>query len=184
LIPYSSDLLRNSFKYAGRQHRDAIAKALKPVCTAPTEQRFLEFAGTWGDRYPAIVRLRENAWAEFVPFLAFDAGIRKVVCSTTRSRTPGSAGPCRPERAGRTEMRLPRGDGPGPDRHRPPPLGDPPETRPQRLRRTPHRRTRLNRDYAVIPTDPRGPDSGDVFCWTEGSGMVWPMRRRRTARGL
>jgi putative transposase len=79
-------LLRNSFKYAGRQHWDAIAKALKPVYTAATEaaaeQRFLEFAETWGDRYPAIVRLWTNAWAEFVPFLAFDAEIRKVVCST------------------------------------------------------------------------------------------------------
>jgi len=79
-------LLRNSFKYASRQHWDAIAKALKPVYTAPTEaaaeQRFLEFAETWGDRYPAIVRLWENAWAEFVPFLAFDAEIRTVVCST------------------------------------------------------------------------------------------------------
>jgi putative transposase len=79
-------LLRNSFKYAGRQHWDQIAKALKPVYTAPTEaaaeQRFLEFAEAWGEKYPAIVRLWTNAWAEFVPFLAFDAEIRKVVCST------------------------------------------------------------------------------------------------------
>ena len=79
-------LLRNSFKYAGRQHWDQIAKALKPVYTAPAEaaaeQRFLEFAEAWGEKYPAIVRLWENAWAEFVPFLAFDAEIRKVVCST------------------------------------------------------------------------------------------------------
>jgi len=30
-------LLRNSFRYAARQHWDAIAKALKPVYTAPTE---------------------------------------------------------------------------------------------------------------------------------------------------
>jgi transposase-like protein len=79
-------LLRNSFKYASRQHWDAIAKALKPVYTAPTvaaaEQRFLEFAETWGEKYPAIVRLWTNAWAEFVPFLSFDAEIRKVVCST------------------------------------------------------------------------------------------------------
>jgi hypothetical protein len=28
------------------------------------------------------VRLWDNAWAEFVPFLAFDTEIRKVVCST------------------------------------------------------------------------------------------------------
>jgi len=79
-------LLRNSFRYAGRQHYDAIAKALRPIHTAPTEsaamERFLEFTELWGDRYPAIVRLWENAWAEFVPFLSFDAEIRKVVCST------------------------------------------------------------------------------------------------------
>nr|WP_253258596.1 IS256 family transposase [Pseudonocardia sp. N23] len=79
-------LLRNSFRYAGRQHYDAIAKALRPVYTAPTEaaatERFGEFAEVWGERYPAIVRLWENAWAEFVPFLGFDTEIRKVVCST------------------------------------------------------------------------------------------------------
>ena len=79
-------LLRNSFRYAGRQHYDAIAKALRPIYTAPTEaaamERFLEFCETWGERYPAIVRLWENAWAEFVPFLAFDVEIRKIICTT------------------------------------------------------------------------------------------------------
>ncbi|MGH3661035.1 MAG: IS256 family transposase [Micromonosporaceae bacterium] len=79
-------LIRASFRYAGRQHWDAIARALRPVYTAPTEQaakeRFAEFAETWGGKYPAITRLWENAWAEFTPFLAFDAEIRKVICST------------------------------------------------------------------------------------------------------
>src|SRR2546421_828580 len=79
-------LLRNSFRYAGRQHWDGIAKALRPVYTAPTEagarQRFAEFIDAWGTRYPAIIRLWETAWAEFVPFLAFDTEIRTVVCST------------------------------------------------------------------------------------------------------
>jgi transposase-like protein len=79
-------LLRNYFRYAGRQHFDAIAKALRPIYTAPTEaaamERFLEFCEAWGERYPAIVRLWENAWAEFVPFLSFDAEIRKIVCTT------------------------------------------------------------------------------------------------------
>ncbi|USX56696.1 IS256 family transposase [Lentzea sp. HUAS12] len=79
-------LLRNSFRYAGRQHWAAIAKALKPVYTAPTEaaarERFAEFTDAWGGRYPAIVRLWNNAWAEFVPFLAFDPEIRRVICST------------------------------------------------------------------------------------------------------
>ena len=64
----------------------SIARALRPVYTAPTEaaarERFGEFAEAWGARYPAIVRLWERAWAEFVPFLAFDTEIRKVICST------------------------------------------------------------------------------------------------------
>lgn len=79
-------LLRASFRYPARQRWDAIAKALKPVYTAPTEsaalERFYEFAEVWGAKYPAIVKLWENAWAEFVPFLAFDTEIRRVVCST------------------------------------------------------------------------------------------------------
>lgn len=79
-------LLRNSFRYAARQDWDAVAKALKPVYTAPTEaaakERFTEFAEVWGARYPAIVRLWDNAWAEFVPFPAFDTEIRRVICST------------------------------------------------------------------------------------------------------
>ncbi|QYA98317.1 IS256 family transposase [Streptomyces anulatus] len=79
-------LLRNSFRYAARQDWEKIAKALKPVYTAPTEdaalERFLEFSETWGKKYPAIVRLWEGAWAEFVPFLQFDVEIRKIVCTT------------------------------------------------------------------------------------------------------
>ncbi|MFF0424190.1 transposase [Streptomyces sp. NPDC004520] len=34
-----------------------------------------------GKKYPAIVRLRENAWGEFVLFLRFDIGTRRVVCT-------------------------------------------------------------------------------------------------------
>ena len=79
-------LIRNSFRYAGRQHRDGIVKALKPVYTAPSEQaakdRFAEFAAEWGGRYLAIVKLWESAWAEFVPFLEYDVEIRRVICTT------------------------------------------------------------------------------------------------------
>lgn len=79
-------LIRNSFRYAARQHRDAIVKALKPVYTAPSEQatkdRFTEFATDWGGRYPAIVHLWESSWAEFVPFLEYDVEIRRVICTT------------------------------------------------------------------------------------------------------
>jgi transposase-like protein len=79
-------LIRQTFRLAGRQHWDAIAKALRPIYTAPTEaaakERFAEFAQAWGQRYPGIVRLWESAWADFVPFLAFEVEVRKVIFST------------------------------------------------------------------------------------------------------
>src|SRR6202453_3932492 len=79
-------LLRNSFKYASKKDWGQIAKALKPVYNAASESealdRFAEFSGKWEKRYPAIIRLWENAWAEFVPFLRFDREIRTVICTT------------------------------------------------------------------------------------------------------
>ncbi|WP_344301343.1 IS256 family transposase, partial [Sinomonas flava] len=79
-------LMRNSFRYAARQDWDAISRGLRPVYQAATveqaEERFLEFGEQWGAKYPAIVRLWENAWAEFVPFLQFDREIRRIVCTT------------------------------------------------------------------------------------------------------
>ena len=79
-------LLRGSFRYASKRDWAAIARDLKPVYTAASEtealERFVEFSDTWGGRYPAIIRLWENAWAEFVPFLAFDREIRTVIATT------------------------------------------------------------------------------------------------------
>ncbi|MGW5789248.1 IS256 family transposase [Saccharopolyspora sp. NPDC003752] len=79
-------LLRNSFRYASRKDWPALAKDLKPVYTAPSEQaaldRFAEFCEKWEKKYPAIVRLWTAAWAEFVPFLQFDVEIRKIICTT------------------------------------------------------------------------------------------------------
>jgi putative transposase len=43
---------------------------------------FDELVQRWGQRYPAIVRLWDNAWNEFIPFLDHDVEIRRVLCST------------------------------------------------------------------------------------------------------
>ena len=79
-------LLRNTFRYASRKYWAQIAKDIRPVYTAATEaaakERFVEFTATWGAQYPAIIRLWENAWSEFVPFLDYDVEIRRVICST------------------------------------------------------------------------------------------------------
>jgi putative transposase len=79
-------LIRNTFRYASRAVWDELARDLRPIYTAATEQaakdRFAELAEKWGEQYPAIIRLWENAWAEFVPFLAYSPEIRKVIYST------------------------------------------------------------------------------------------------------
>jgi len=79
-------LLRNSFKYASKRDWGELAKDLKPVYTAASEaealDRFADFSGKWERRYPAIIRLWENAWSEFVPFLQFDREIRTVISTT------------------------------------------------------------------------------------------------------
>ena len=79
-------LIRNTFRLSSRRDWDAIKKAMKPIYTAvnatAARQAFDELADTWGRRYPAITRLWENAWAEFIPFLDYDLEIRTVICST------------------------------------------------------------------------------------------------------
>jgi transposase-like protein len=79
-------LLPNSFRYASKKHWPALAKDLKPIYTAPSESAaldaFVALTEAWGHRYPAIIKLWESAWPEFVPFLQFDTHIRTVVCTT------------------------------------------------------------------------------------------------------
>lgn len=63
-----------------------MAKDLKPIYTAATEaaalERLADFAGRWEAKYPAIVKLWENAWADLVPFLNFDPEVRAVIYTT------------------------------------------------------------------------------------------------------
>jgi transposase-like protein len=79
-------LIRNTFRYASRKYWDQIGHDLRPIYTAANEAeakaRFAEFAEKWGKPYPAITRLWQNAWSEFVPFLDYDVEIRKIICST------------------------------------------------------------------------------------------------------
>jgi putative transposase len=79
-------LIRNTFRLASRRDWDAVARDLRPVYTAVNEQaakeRFGEFTAAWGETYPAVVRLWENAWSEFAPFLDYSPEIRRVIYST------------------------------------------------------------------------------------------------------
>jgi len=51
-------------------------------------------AAKWGQRYPAVVRLWDNAWTEFIPFLDYDIEIRKVLCSTDENVNPAAGWGC------------------------------------------------------------------------------------------
>jgi putative transposase len=79
-------LIRGSTRYCTYKDRKAVAKTLRPIYTAVNEEAagdaLDEFELTWGDRYPGIVRLWRDAWERFTPFLAFPAGLRKIVYTT------------------------------------------------------------------------------------------------------
>ncbi|WP_309061812.1 transposase [Streptomyces sp.] len=127
-------------RHAARQDWEKTAKALRPVCTAPAEEaaleRFMEFTDAWGGKHPAIVRRREAAWGEFVPFLRFDVEMQDRLHHQ------------RDREHRRTD---PRGrPGPGPLPHRPaaltcvhPAVMCPGPTGTGRKRRTVHRKAAL-----------------------------------------
>ena len=79
-------LIRNTFRLTSRRYWDELKKDLWPIYTAvnatAARAAFDDFAGKWGQRYPAVVRLWDNAWEEFIPFLDYDVEIRRVLCST------------------------------------------------------------------------------------------------------
>jgi putative transposase len=79
-------LIRNTFRLASRRYWDELKRDVKPIYTAvnATAARAAldELAEKWGARYPAVIRLWDNAWNEFIPFLDYDVEIRQVICST------------------------------------------------------------------------------------------------------
>jgi transposase-like protein len=79
-------LIRNTFRLASKRDWDPLRRDVRPIYTAvnaaAAREALDQLAETWGSRYPAIVRLWENAWAEFIPFLDYDLEIRTVLCST------------------------------------------------------------------------------------------------------
>ena len=80
-------LLRNSFPLRvqaglGRDRPRPQAGLCRRQRGADAFERFAEFSDKWQARYPAIIKLWTDAWAEFVPFLSFDKEIRSIICTT------------------------------------------------------------------------------------------------------
>ena len=60
---------------------------LKKIYTAPTEQAafdaLAEFSSSeWGRKYPQAVKVWEDAWDTFIPYLAFTPPVRKLLYTT------------------------------------------------------------------------------------------------------
>lgn len=76
-------LIRNTFRFASRKYWDEMLRDMRPVYSAPSEsaarERFTEFTTKWGQQYPAIIKMWNTAWSEFVPFLDYDVEIRRVI---------------------------------------------------------------------------------------------------------
>ena len=79
-------LVRGSMRYCSYKDRKTVTAALKTVYRAATEaeavENFERFKDLYGARFPGIVRLWEDAWERFTPFLAFPVEIRTVIYTT------------------------------------------------------------------------------------------------------
>lgn len=79
-------MVRNSLRYASKQHWSRVTSQMREIYTAPTleaaETRFADFEAEWRETYPAMINAWRTSWEEFVPFLAFPAELRKVVYTT------------------------------------------------------------------------------------------------------
>lgn len=80
-------LMRNSLDYASWKERKALAKAIRPIYTAPSaeaaEAQLDAFeSSAWGEKFPTVVSAWRRAWPQVIPFFAFPPAVRKVIYTT------------------------------------------------------------------------------------------------------
>jgi putative transposase len=106
-------LIRNTFRLASKRDWDALRRVVKPIYTAvnaaAAREAFDQLAEAWVQRYPAIVRLWDNAWEEFIPFLDYSTprfapscaqptpSSRSTRASAERSTPAATSPPSRPK---------------------------------------------------------------------------------------
>ena len=80
-------LIRAAMRFVNYKDRKAVGAALKPIYQAVNEDAALEAleefsASQLGKRYPSAVRVFQDAWDRFTPFLAFPPELRRVIYTT------------------------------------------------------------------------------------------------------
>jgi putative transposase len=79
-------LLRAALRFVAWKDRRPVAKALRTVYTAASEQAAAEaleeVEQQYGKSYPRIARVFRDRWTAFVPFLGYPQEIRKILYTT------------------------------------------------------------------------------------------------------
>jgi putative transposase len=80
-------LIRNALRPVARRDAGEVARELRAIYTAPTAEAAFDAlaafaASPWGRKYPQAVRVWEDAWDAFTPFLAFSPAVRKLLYTT------------------------------------------------------------------------------------------------------
>lgn len=79
-------MIRASLRYVPVKDRKPVVGALKDIYGAasePAAQSALDaFQKAYGARYPGVIKLWRERWAEVVPFLAYPAEVRRILYTT------------------------------------------------------------------------------------------------------
>jgi transposase-like protein len=63
---YIIHLIRNTFRLTSRKYWDEIKRDIEPIYTAANataaRSAFDQLTDKWGQRYPAVIKLWDNAW--------------------------------------------------------------------------------------------------------------------------
>jgi putative transposase len=79
-------MIRSALRFVSWSDRKKISAALRPIYHAENEQAaelaLSEAAKELDGKYPSVTRTFRNRWAEFVPFLAYPAELRRMLYTT------------------------------------------------------------------------------------------------------
>ncbi|MBK7591504.1 MAG: transposase [Betaproteobacteria bacterium] len=80
-------MIRYSMQFTSWKERKAIAAALKPIYGAESATwrplgRTNSDADPWGEKCLATARSWRRNWEQVIPFFAFPAAVRRIICTT------------------------------------------------------------------------------------------------------
>lgn len=81
-------MIRNSLRFVSYKDRKLVARDLRPVYAAPTQEaaklELDRFAQQWDARYPMISQSWQTNWERITPFLSFPPQLRRIVYTTNQ----------------------------------------------------------------------------------------------------